>query len=151
MALYSTFLYGEEVYSSAGGLSTTQVLQERVPWVFQAMNSGDSYEFAINPLEATMPQITKTFNTPTTADGSNLLFQGRDKIPTMSFSGTILTEDHLNMMRAWHSIQKQVSITDDLGYKYWVYLKSFSPTRQHTIEFPWHHEFSSEAVVLDWA
>lgn len=151
MARFGTFDFGEELFaSSTSGGSGSAAAFVRVPWTFQSVHDDDSYEFAINPLDASMPSIEKTFTSQATAAGGQVLFQGRNAPQKMSFSGTILTEVHLNAMREWSAKQKQVSITDDLTRKYWVYITSFSPTRNYKPEYPWMHEFSCEATVLDW-
>lgn len=151
MAKFGTFKFNEELFGGApsggGGSSGTLV---RVPWTFQEVYDPDEYEFAINPLDASMPSIEKTFTSQATADGNQVLFQGRNLPQKMTFSGTILTEVHLNAMREWSSKQKQVQITDDLVRKYWVYITSFTPTRKYKPEYPWMHEFSCSATVLDW-
>lgn len=151
MALYGTFNYGEEEYGSGGGGGgSPSVLNERVPWTFQGYASEDVYEFAINPLDCSIPSLQKNISTQNTAAGALLFFEGRPTVPSMSFSGTILHEAHYTAMKTWSGTDKQVAVIDDLGRKYWVYIKNFSPTRQYHPEYPWRHEFNVEAVVLDW-
>lgn len=144
MAKYGSFFYGEEAFGGSG-----QILS-RVPWIFQELHSSDEYEFAINPLDAQMPGKEKTFSTQPSADGTQIIFQGRDKVQRMSFSGTILTEAHLIAMKSWSNRDKQIHVMDDLGRGFWIYLKGFSPTREYHPDFPWRHQFSCDAVVLDW-
>ena len=157
MAKFGTFDFGEELFASApqtGDPYVPPVDAEgrlvRVPWIFQALDDPDIYEFAINPLNCTMPAKANTYGTLKTASGSNIVFQGRSPAQTMSFSGTILTQEHLEAMREWSLKEKQVNITDDLGRGYWIYVTSFSPTRQRNVEYPWRHEYSCEATVLSW-
>jgi hypothetical protein len=159
MAFFGTFLYGEELFgtsSSEGpsgpgpqpGQPGNYVV--RVPWRFQQISDPDVYEFAINPLDVSMPSIQKTITTEKTASGKDIVFQGNGPPQKLSFSGTILTEVHLNAMREWFYKEKQVSITDDLGRQYWVYLTAFSPTRNYSAQYPWRHEYSADATVLSW-
>lgn len=152
MAFFGTFLYGEELFGaeSTGGSGYPTDLLVRVPWVFQQLHDPDIYEFAVNPLTARMPGVQKTFAKQKTASGKEVIFQGRDLVKTMAFSGTILTEEHLEVMDVWFSKEKQVSITDDLGQQYWVYLTSFNASRNYSSQFPWRHEYSAEATVLSW-
>lgn len=151
MGFYGSFLYGEDEYGDdSGGLLPIEITGERVPWTFQGYDSEDTYEFAINPLDCSIPSLKKNITTQNTAAGALLYFEGRPTVPTMSFSGTILTEAHYTAMKTWSNVDKQVAVIDDLGRKYWVYIKTFSPTRQYHAEYPWRHEFSVEAIVLDW-
>ena len=160
MAFFGTFLYGEELFGTAstgGGPSGptwpgSSAPLVRVPWIFREVYDGeDIYEFAINPLDATMPQIQKTLTIQKTASGKNVTFQGRNQVQTMSFSGTILTEEHYNVMDEWFRKEKQINITDDLGRQYWVYLTGFNPSRQYSPQYPWRHEYSADATVVSWS
>lgn len=148
MSFYGTFDYGEGVYGD--GSSPQPELRQRIPWVFQAISDPDLYEFAINPLDVSMPSVQKTFTEQKTASGKSVLFQGRDQVQRMSFSGTILTQLHFEIFEEWFSKEKQVSITDDLGNQFWVYLTSFTPTRNYSARFPWRHEYNAEAIMLSW-
>lgn len=151
MALYGTFIYNTDDYGDdSGGSLPIEITGERVPWIFQGYDSEDIYEFAINPLECSVPSIQKQISTQNTAAGGLVYFQGQNTVPSMSFSGTILSEAHYTAMKTWSGADKQVAVIDDLGRKYWVYIKNFSPTRQYHPEYPWRHEFSVEAVILDW-
>lgn len=148
MAFFGTFDFGEELFGGEGSIPDPSTI--RVPWIFQEADGVDVYEFAINPLNATMPSPRKTITKEKTTIGRPIIFQGRDIPPTMSFSGTILTEAHLNEMRRWTLKENQVSIRDDLQRQYWVYITNFSPTRNYHATYPWRHEFQCEATVLDW-
>jgi len=151
MAFFGTFDYGEDFFGVGdGGTTPYDPSHARVPWVFQEANGVDVYEFAINPLDVTVPSHRKTFSKDKTTLGQPIIFEGRGVAPAMSFSGTILTEVHLKEMHRWVLKESQVSIRDDLGRQYWVYLTSFSPTRRYHFSYPWRHEFQCSASVLDW-
>ena len=147
MAFFGTFDFGEDVFN---GGPTTPTIGVRFPWILQEADGVDYYEFAINPLSAKMPSVRRTITRERTATGNPILFQGRSAPQVLSFSGTILTEEHLNALRTWVQKETQVHITDDLGRGYWVYFTTFSPTRQRSNQSPWRHEFSAEAIVLNW-
>ena len=153
MARYGTFNYDSGVLYSQG-TAEFPILEPgitRVPWWFIDTNTGDEYEFAVNPLNASVPSPQKTVTTEYTTAGTPINFQGRDAPATMSISGTILYEEHFNAMIEWSEKTKQVNITDDLLRKYWVYITSFNPTRQYTPDYPWRHEYTMEATVINWA
>ena len=151
MARYGTFIYGDgEVYSGTATFPIDEPGLARVPWIFQDVASDDVYEFAVNPLDATVPSIQKNISTQYTASGQPINFEGRQSVGKISFSGTILHEAHLNAMNEWAAKSTQVNLSDDLGRKYWVVITSFSPTRQYVPQYPWRHEYSAEATVLSW-
>lgn len=148
MAKFGTFNYGDgTLFSGVSGQSSELV---RVPWWFRAGDSEDEYEFAVNPITATMPEVTKTFSKQKTSAGANVIFQGRNAVQTLNFSGTILTQEHYEIMKEWVSVEKQILIIDDLDRKFWTYLTSFNPQRMYSPEYPWRHEYSCDGVLLSW-
>lgn len=149
MAIYRTFNYSEEEYGAAPPLPP--VMQERIPWLFQALNDPDIYEFAVNPLEATLPDRVKAINSQGTTHGAHVLFQGRDQVPSITFSGTILHQAQYEKMLEWFNVSKQVMIKDDLGNLNWVYLSSYNPRRTPANGYPWMTEYSAEATILSWS
>lgn len=155
MARFGTFIYGDGTLYGPGDEGSGPVFPienlSRVPWIFKDTVTDDEYEFAINPIDATVPSLTKSVTTQYTAAGIPINWEGRPTPQTMSFSGTILTEEHLNIMITWVQKSTQVNLSDDLGRKYWIYITSFSPSRQYSPQYPWRHEYSAEATVLSWA
>ena len=152
MARYGTFNYDDGTLYSVEDAQFP--LEEegiiRVPWVFSDPSTGDEYEFAINPLDASVPDSVRNVTTQYTTGGIPINFEGRPQPGTMSLSGTILSEDHYNAMVDWTRKTKQINVQDDLGRSYWIYITTFNPTRQYVPEYPWRHEYSMEAVVLSW-
>lgn len=122
----------------------------RTPWIFEDEYASTVYELEVNPQEASMPSVVKTYTPSATAAGQQIIFQGRSPSQQLSCSGIILTEDQYNTMREWARLEKQIKITDDLGRVFWVYIKSFAPRRVRSSQYPWTHEFSMTAVVLSW-
>jgi hypothetical protein len=124
---------------------------ERTPWLFEDVHASLSYELEINPKDTTMPSIEKTLTPTPITRGRPVLFQGRNREQSMTLSGTLLTEDQYNALRAWTQTDKQIKVTDDLGRSYWVVFTSFDPRRVRTVEYPWRHEFSISGIVVDWS
>ena len=151
MAKYGTFIYGDgTLYGEGVPVFPVEGLT-RVPWVFKNLATGDEYEFAINPMDASVPSVQKAISTQYTASGKAINWEGKRPLQKISFSGTILSEAHYYAMKAWVESKTQINLADDLGRKYWIIFNSFSPTRNYTPEYPWRHEYSAEATVLDWA
>lgn len=151
MARYGTFNYGEDIYNGTATFPIDEPGITRVPWIFQDVAGDDVYEFAINPIDASVPSVERNISTQYTSGGQPINWQGRDPVKKISFSGTILHEEHYLIMREWAKLKTQVSLSDDLGRKYWVIITKFSPTRQYAPQYPWRHEYSAEATILSWA
>ncbi len=143
MTLYGKFPVG-------GGDSGVSVLASggRVPW--DLYDGSVSYQLMVNPDTATMPSIKRTVTARPTCSGRQVTYEGKPSIPEISFSGVILEEAQFRAFEEWVSLRKLVRITDDLGMKYWVYLKNFSPQRQKVTEYPWYHTYSVSGVLADW-
>lgn len=147
MPLYNTFLYNEETYE---GQDDLPIPSGRIPWYLREYDSSDVYELAINPLSSTSPSIQKTFTVQKTTTGNPVIFRGRDQVETIVCSGTILHEAHFRALEEWSKKSKQVELTDDLQRKFWIVITSFTPTRRYHASYPWRHEYSFEATVVDW-
>ena len=149
MARFNTFLFSEETFGSSGQLPI-EVSGERVPWIFIDLSSGDEYEFAVNPLDCSFSGNEETLTENYSSAGSPILFGGRQTPKTLSFSGTILYEEHFRAMEEWFEKNTQITLIDDLGNNYSIYLQNFSPTRAYVSQYPWRHEYNANAVILSW-
>lgn len=120
-------------------------------WVFYDPIVPESYTFSVNPNEGGTPGRTKKIGQQATAapDGKTLLFEGRDEVQTIDISGTILTQAQLDAFTAWSDKRHQVRVTDDLGRQYWVYITTFSATRNRRASHPWHHSYQMSMLILD--
>ena len=123
-----------------------------VRWEFEDPVTLDTYEFEINPSSGGSPAYQKSFQYQATAaeDGKTLIFEGRDQVQKINFSGTILTEEHFNAFITWWQKRYQVNITDDLGRTFSIVLESFTPTRERAVLHPWKHSYEVSATIVDW-
>lgn len=152
MPKFNEFNFNEELFGTGdGGGSTPPPLDEsvrgRVAWRF--FDGSESYDLPINPLDVTMPFKRKRLSHRATTAGRQVTFEGKPEVVDMSLSGTIMTEEHYYALRSWVNKRKQIQITDDLGRKFWVYLKTFSPTRKSSQEYPWLMEYTLTGTILD--
>lgn len=151
MAKYGTFIYGDGTLYGEGAVIFPIEGLTRVPWIFKNTATGDEYEFAINPVDASVPAVEKAITTQYTASGKPVNWEGRRAPQKITFSGTILTEAHFYAMKDWYELKTQINLSDDLSRKYWVIITAFNPTRNYSPQYPWRHEYSAEATILDWA
>lgn len=150
MAKFGDFKYGEEKFGTDSASPPSDIAAVRVPWLFTDYSLAMIYEFAVNPLEATMGATEKSLNTEPLAYGGSVIYEGQPPVQTITFSGTIISETQYLIMRSWVNEQKQVQVTDDLGQKYWVFFTRFSPSRKPRPGYPWMMEYSCEGIILDW-
>jgi len=110
------------------------------------------YTLAINPLDLDGPSYDKTITYENTSapDGQTVIFEGQDAPQKIGGSGTILEQAHYDAWVLWFEKRRQIRLTDDLGRVLWIYITSFKPKRKRSREFPWRHEFTFEATILDW-
>lgn len=124
-----------------------------VKWTLYDPTVPETYTFPYNPNEGGTPGVSKKITTEVTAaaDGSAIIFEGRPDPQKISFSGSILDQQQLDDLMVWFQKERQLLLTDDLGRQYWVYLTSFSATRERWRSHPWKHKYSAEATILDVA
>lgn len=123
-----------------------------VRWLFEDPVTLDSYEMEVNPSSGGSPNYTKkiTYENTSAPDGKVIVFEGRDEVRKLEFSGTILTEAQFNAFVTWWEKRYQVSVTDDLGRVFSIILESFDPTRERAIHYPWKHSYRVNATIVDW-
>lgn len=146
MPEYGEFEYGEELYGD-GGTPPDVVPPGRVSWKFY--DGATTYNLPVNPNAASTPKRKRTLTYQATAAGNQIKYEGRSSPNIINFSGDILNEAQFRSFQVWTRKRKQVRITDDLGQNFWVYFKSFSPSRQKAQEYNWMMSYSVEAFVLD--
>lgn len=123
-----------------------------VRWTFYDPVEAETYTFEINPREGGSPNWDKRISEQNTTapDGKVLLFEGQDPVQTLEWSGAIISQEHHDAYVEWWQKRRQIQLTDDLGRQYWIYLTSFKPTRMRAHSYPWRHNFTATALILDW-
>lgn len=145
---FGTFKFGEEVFAEEGDTTLPPgVFKERVAWNF--FDGTNSYDLPVNPDAASMPGPKRNIITKPTCAGRQVMMEGKKEVGQISFSGVILEEEHLRAFEEWALKRKQVRITDDLGRKYWIYIKTFSPSRQKNNTYEWYHTYTVNGIVMD--
>lgn len=121
-------------------------------WVFYDPVTTDSYTVPINPNSGGTPALQKTITFANTAgpNGNVLMMEGRDTPKTMSVSGIILNQAHLDAFTTWFDKRYQIQITDDLSRTFSVYITNFTPQRVRAASRPWKHTFNMTYTILDW-
>lgn len=147
MGIFGDFDFGDDVFGGDSPENPDAPLTQRVAWVFY--DGVDTYVLPVNPDSASMPTPNRTLTFQATCTGKQVIYEGRPQTKKISFSGVTIEEGQYQAFKNWVNKRKQIQITDDLGQKYWVYLKSFKPQRRRNDTYPWLMDYSAEGVVLD--
>lgn len=127
----------------------------RIPWVFRDLTTTvtpEEYLWEVNPREFDITyQKSVTFETTTAPDGRSLVYEGMDEVRQVSFTGVILREDQYDQMIYWFTKRHQLQVEDDLGRLFSMYITSFKPRRVRSNNWPWKHQYTCQASILDWA
>lgn len=123
-----------------------------VRWTFYDPGTDETWQVPLNPSDGGSPGYKRNFTYQNTSapDGKTLVFEGRADPQTLEFSGTLLTEAHLATFVEWWEKRNQILITDDLFRQFWVVIEEFSPKRKRAIHYPWRHEYTVKATIVDW-
>ncbi len=123
-----------------------------VRWSFHDPTVPETYVLEINPNDGGTPSRKKTISYQNTSapDGKALVFEGRDEVQTISFSGDILTVTHLTALTLWYEKRHQILVTDDLSRQFWIYINSLELKRERAAHSPYKHTYTIEAIILDW-
>lgn len=122
-----------------------------VRWTFTDPTLGETWTVPINPNDGGTPALAKNIHTAArTAPGAGHVIQeGEDQPGEMTFSGVILTQDHLETFQDWFDRRVVLIMTDDLNREFSIYFKSFSATRKWSHQYPWRHDYQVSAMVVD--
>ena len=122
-------------------------------WKLTDYSTGSAVDFVfpVNPNEFSHPDKTaKVKNEQTVAtSGSVVMFMGRNELPTMSFSGSIRTEQFYNDMKTWTDKWNPLVLTDDQGNTWSILITKYSPKRLRKANNQWRFNYSVEASVVE--
>lgn len=123
-----------------------------VRWTFHDPVEDVTFTVPMNPKEGgTPPNRKKILYEATTApDGRAIVYQGQQDPKPIEWSGTILSEAHLDAMNEWTDKSRQIKVTDDLNRESWIIIRDFVPKRQKSWSHPWKHDFTLTAIIVDW-
>lgn len=123
----------------------------RIPWILTDPTEAESYEFQVNPKEGGAPSYAKNLTTKsTTAPGPNaalLAFEGADNPTGFDASGTLLTQQQFEDLKRWYQKRVLLTLEDDLGQVYTIYLQTLDFKRAPKRSHPWRHTFSFTSVM----
>lgn len=127
----------------------------RIGWQFIDAVEATTETMEINPKDDASPTFEKALTkTSTTAGGSTgqvIVFEGADPPAQFNFSGTILTQSQYEFLQTAWEKRHLLTIVDDLGRSFTVYIESFNPKRGLSRTYPWKHTYDMSTVVISSA
>lgn len=125
----------------------------RTPWSLATTGaSPEIYYFEANPKQdGGSLGTTKSPYYAVTAgpSGATVLHEAVDDPIRLQYSGVLVTENQYNALLTWFDKEDPVTLTDDLGRSFLVYLDALDYTRAPKRHYPFRHEFSFTAYVLE--
>ena len=112
--------------------------------------SGVTYTFAINPNSFSPPGRNSTIGQKltTSPQGSVILFQGRDGVQKMKFSGRITSQIFHDDLRTELDKYHVLEIADDQSNIWNVVIETYSMTRLKSALNQWRFDFEVTAIVV---
>lgn len=119
-----------------------------VRWTFEDLATGDSYEWEVNPNSGGSPQYRKTITYQHTLGGRTLIFEGADEPLTGQISGTLLSQTQHETLVDWWDKRHLIRLTDDLGRTYMIYIVSYEPERQRSVQYGYKHSYTMTYTIV---
>lgn len=122
-------------------------------WVFtdyfQKGPTPYAYTWEVNPNDGGSPEIAKNMTILQNVGPNriNLVMEGQSSVPTLSFSGVILTQTHYETLELWFDRRVMIRLTDDLGRNFYGVFSKFSPKRSRRASNVWYHTYDAEFTV----
>ena len=119
-------------------------------WKFTEVNTTTTYEFEINPSEASSIERRRnlSYQTTTGQGGAVLHFEGARQPGSMTASGTILTQAQHTALDTWAQKDALVDVVDDLGRDRRCIINAYTPQRRRSSSHPWRHDYTLDFTVI---
>lgn len=103
------------------------------------------YIWEINPNDGGSPEISKNMTILQSAGPNrlNLVMEGNSTVPTLSFSGVIISQAHYETMELWFDRRVLIQLVDDLGRTFYGVFSKWSPKRSRRASNAWYHTYEA--------
>ena len=120
-------------------------------WKLQDVdNSSIEYEFEIGPATMSMASVSKESSSQYLDHVNDLVLS--DLIiesGSMSFTGTLLSENQLDELTDWAKRRKTAFLYDYLDRKFLVAIESFVPKRVYSANDHWKHTWDLQVFMIE--
>lgn len=106
--------------------------------------------FPMNPIEFEHPGRKASITTETTTgnNGATIIYQGRDEVPQLSFSGTITSSTFYDELREQLDKWYDLVLTDDQGASWNILVSDYTMRRKKSAINHHRYEYSVTCKVL---
>lgn len=104
--------------------------------------------FVINPSEGGEPSREKTVGYAQAKRGGNIIYEGRDKVPEITWKGVILDTSQRDTFITWWDKRTPLTLTNDLGESYTIYIDKFTPVRKRVASRPYKADYDVHALLV---
>jgi hypothetical protein len=120
-----------------------------VRWVFQDMETNETYRVEINPNEMSGYVFPKSFNFARYGSGRLRGVQGRREPLDLTFGGVVRTKTHHDRLLEWQRKPGKVRVTDHLGRTFEMMIKSVDMIdRRPTGSTTWRFRYTFNCLLL---
>jgi hypothetical protein len=108
-----------------------------------------TYVWEINPNDGGSPEIQKNMSILQNVGPNrmNLVMEGQSTVPTIAFTGVILTQTQYEAMELWFDRRVLIKLLDDLGRSFYGVFSKFAPKRQRRGTNFWYHTYDAQFTV----
>lgn len=121
-------------------------------WTITDFSTGAPVEWAfpINPNTFEHPGRSATFVEEATVGsvGGTIIFQGRDSVPILSFTGVVTSQQFYEDLRAQLDKWYDLLLTDDQGNSWTVIVQTYSFTRKKSAINHHRYDYNVTCKVL---
>lgn len=124
----------------------------RTAWTLKTEDEVEVLSFEVNPkVDSGSFGISKGVSYLVAAgpSGSAVVHETIDDPQQVSYSGVLLSQSQYDDLIEWCSKEEPLILTDDLGQSSLIFLNSLEYTRAPKRHYPFRHEFSFTAYVLE--
>lgn len=151
-----------DIAQDAPHLSSDTKLMDRIQAIYDnrqvpivqgaATPSNMEYEFHVNPNDGGSPVVQKQMNISSNAGPNRgaILQEGQSSPPELSWSGVILSQQHLEALEEWYDRRVLIELKDDLGRTFQGVFTGFSPQRVRKASNFWYHTYSATFTVYGY-
>ena len=124
----------------------------RTAWSLKTEDEVEVFFFEVNPkVDSGSLGVSKgiSYSVAAGPSGRAVVHETIDGPQQVSYSGVLLSQSQYDDLIEWCSKEEPLILTDDLGQSSLIFFKSLEYTRAPKRHYPFRHEFSFTAYVLE--
>lgn len=132
----------------------------RSPWSLYDPVTTEEYNWPVNPhtdngshavSKGTKYEVYAGLRQSSTSDDriDAIIAFGQDDPSKLSYSGFVYNQTQLTALEGWANKNYAVTLTDDIGREFSVYIESFRLERVRSNKHPFKHSYTLDAFILE--